>query len=495
MVCLDEKTGRELVAEWSADESIARAVADYTPWPGRESRAQRVGRTGPIERYYPVELVGPRGPFYENWTLQIDQRRQHLVARDGLGKERWKLAVKDDSGRQFGNIYGNYARVRGHLLVVVLGTQFLVLDTLGGDSTPRVLWKRDMFEATPANMAFVQNMPVRQIVLPGGARKLVVMDPQGRPLGKVGAITDEAICYQVGTKLVAADPLTGETLWERTGVARGSEIFGDEEHLFVVAPSSTQALVLRTSDGEHVATRPFPQGESLLSTSGRQTIAWNAGGEKGTLAAVDVLSGKTVWKHEFAAASKFDIVKDEEIAVLEPQGRLAILSIADGALHIDSPVAPDDALAQITVRRSAERYIVLTNHPHNNQNNVQTAILGFDNRLINGMAYGFDRRTGEKVWATPIEQQAVELSQPEELPLLVFTVRTYRLFQQGQIRSRNQFSLAILDTNTGRIVHEHEGNEALAPFQIEADRRKELIDVNFYNAAIRITWPEATAGG
>ena len=82
-------------------------------------------------------------------------------------------------------------------------------------------------------------------------------------MGKVGPISDDMICYQVGTRLYAADPLTGETLWERGNMSRGSDLFGDDRHVLVVAPGARQATVLRAGDGELVGVRPMPGGNGL----------------------------------------------------------------------------------------------------------------------------------------------------------------------------------------------------------------------------------------
>ena len=58
--------------------------------------------------------------------------------------------------------------------------------------------------------------------------------------------------------MIAVRSLTGETLWTRGDIQPGSEIFGDDEMLFVVEPNSNEAIVLRALDGHELGRRPVP---------------------------------------------------------------------------------------------------------------------------------------------------------------------------------------------------------------------------------------------
>ncbi len=493
VVCLDKKKGALLAEEWKKNERIASALAGE-PQFAKDADASSTKRNKAIGRYYPVTFDGPRGDAFENWALVIDQTRQNLIARDGDGNERWRVSIKE-SAMKIRNIPTNYyrtayyARVHGHLLVVVLANHFLVVDTLAAGGTPRILWNRDLYATLPSSGLSTARIP---FFLPFGGRAVMSVDPFGRPMGKIGPISDDMICYQVGTRLYAANPFNGEILWERRNVARGSDLFGDKQHVLILAPGAREATVLRASDGEFVATRPMPADGTHLSMSGRRVLMWDnedrAG--KGLLAVADVLTGETIWKREFTEAAKIVLVEGDEVAVFEPAGRFTILALEDGQPRVDCPVQPDADVSQITVRRSRDRYVLLSYHPESNQNIRRAVPIDYNNPLVNGHAYGFDRRTGRKVWTTLIQQQAFDLNQPDNLPILVFTVRHYQRLQQAKrlLRPSNQYAVAILDKRNGQIIFEHQRPQTMAPFELKADREKQTIDVNFLQMGVTITF-------
>ncbi len=61
------------------------------------------------------------------------------------------------------------------------------------------------------------------------------------PFGPVNA---RMVCFQRMRNLVAVDPLTGDQLWVRQDVPQNSDVFGDEQYVFVLAPGKEEAAVL-----------------------------------------------------------------------------------------------------------------------------------------------------------------------------------------------------------------------------------------------------------
>lgn len=487
VVCIDDKTGRQLVEEWRAADEVAKLLEEQADWPETKINAKKAGRRGAVVRNYPVQIQGPRGPLGEGWTLVLDQRRQNLIARDEDGNEMWKLATAGFK-TMIPNVYGNYARVNGHLLIVVFGNHFVVLDALQtqqDSSAPRILWQARLVEGSDANNRNV-GVQFRQVMGPGGVRIMTVQDRYGRPLGKVVPIYDSLICYQVGTKLVAADPLTGETLWERRSVTRGSEIFGDREFVFVVPPNSKEALTLRAADGEQVATRPLPTEGTRLSTLGRFAMVWTGR----ALQKYDVWTGKNEWEKRMPPGAKviaLDSMEDA-VAVLNPnQGSFAIVSADDGRLLVDSGIEADGSIDSFVVQRSRDQYILMTHTPPKAANGAQVVALNYNNPLVNGFVYGFDRKSGKKIWGTYVANQAFDVDQPAGLPILVFTARTYRPFQGGRAINRNQYSVAVIDKRNGRNIYSESSGTSLSQFEVTADVKSQKIAVQFYNATLDLS--------
>jgi outer membrane protein assembly factor BamB len=151
IVCLDGKTGRQLVEEWRADEAVAALLDEKSVWPEQKIEAKKVARQGAVQRNYPVRILGPRGALGDHWTLALDARKQNLIATDENGKELWQLATGNLQA-MIPNVYGNYARINGHLIVVVFGTHFIVLDGFQQENgAPKLLWQEQLVEGSRDN--------------------------------------------------------------------------------------------------------------------------------------------------------------------------------------------------------------------------------------------------------------------------------------------------------------------------------------------------------
>ncbi|MBT6153826.1 MAG: PQQ-binding-like beta-propeller repeat protein [Planctomycetaceae bacterium] len=483
VVCLDEKTGRQLVEEWRAADEIAKLLEEKSVWPKEKLEARKVARQGSVRRAYPVRIIGPRGPLGENWTLALDSRRQSLIAHDENGKVLWKVAT-GNLRTAISNVYGNYARVNGHLLIVVFGSHFIVLDGFQEENgAPRILWQQVLVDGLKGQTRNIA-LQFRQLMGPGGARIMTVLDRNGRPLGQVVPIDDSMICYQVGTRLVAANPLTGETLWERRSVSRGSDVFGDREFVFVVAPNTKEAVVLRAADGEQVATRPLPQDGTQLSKQGRNLLVWTGR----TLQKFDVWTGKNIWEKRVPPGSKAIAMQRGEnaVAVLNPhQGNFAIFDADDGKLLIDASIEADGRIDSFLVLRNRDRYTLLTHSTPKQANGVQVVSIN-NSPLVNGYVYGFDRKTGRKIWTTRVENQSFDVNQPAGLPVLVFTARTYRPFQRAPAFNRNQYSLAVIDKRNGRSIFSEANEQSLSQFEVTADPAEKKMTVNFYRSSLHL---------
>ena len=91
IVCFSGKTGAELVQSWRDVKETAELLTPRPSWPRRQIEAKTIEKQPSIMGFTAIPIVGPRGPYFENWVLQLDYRREFIVARDNQGEERWKL--------------------------------------------------------------------------------------------------------------------------------------------------------------------------------------------------------------------------------------------------------------------------------------------------------------------------------------------------------------------------------------------------------------------
>ena len=500
VACLDKKTGRQLAESWRALPNVADALVLKTDWPPGPVKVTHPYHRASYRRFYPVPFSADPGSVFRGWLLRIDQRGQVLVAIDSNGVERWRLSLRS-AQRTVRSSYlgsmGNYALAQGHLLVVGLGSRFLVLDTLAATlkNEPKIVWQKFLYKHRPElTGGRGKQVQARWVMLPNGQRQMKLLDPSFQPMGTVGPVTSEMVCYQVGTTVYAADPLTGSTLWERRNLPRGGTLFGDDQYVFLLQPNSEQVIVLRADDGVRLGERTLPGISKRLAIRGRTVLTSTTIGTKRRLSLLDALTSRPIWQKEFTSKAQIVLVGHDELAVLEPDGRFLIAGINGGTTRLRATVEADKSLDRIVVRRSRDRYVLLTHHlAQKKQRNIRILPPALNSPLINGFAYGFSRRTGRQIWKTRIDQQSLDPAQSPELPILVFTVRRYQLRPKAGRVHRNPYSIAVLDVRTGRFLYRREGTMSLAGFSLLVDRPHHTIDVKLYRSTIRLAFTDRLA--
>jgi len=483
--CLDGKTGRELLADWLADADVDRLLSGSETWPVESFQVQKSAVRSSVPNFQQVRLIGSRGFFGDGWTLLLDTSRWELSLRDGSGSVKWTLQPqRRDASYQY--MSNRYAMVQGHLLTVVLGGRFYVFDLLA-EGKPKLLWDK-MLYGLPSDRSSDPRRATRWMGRRGFLSTLN-RDPFGRPLGKVGPVTDEALYYQADTSLFAADPLTGEQLWERRNLPRGSDCFGDREYVFVVPPRTRNAIVLRAADGLDVGRRSLPPAKSRLATFGRHLLTWNSADT--ALALYDPFEERSIWERDFENGSQASVIGHDEVAVLEPDGRFTVLDARAAEPRVQAAVDPIKQLKQFVVLRSQTRYVLMSQGAPPDQPDRMT-IPNPSLREVNGNAYGFDRATGRKIWTTAIGPQAFDPSQPGELPILTLAAQTFFPGPRSLVRKR-PFSLLLLDKRTGEIIFKDESANPNARFQVIVDRERSTIEVVFYMFKVTLQVSEAKA--
>jgi tetratricopeptide (TPR) repeat protein len=495
--CLDGKTGRQLVAEAEKDMHLAQRLSDKDLWPTGAVETTTNERPTPPTQYFPAELQGSRDLSGSAVTVELTQDRQTIVGRDGNGLPRWRVALTDPSGQMLSSINPTVlqARFSGHLVLVSMGQHILAIDTLADAAAGvgKVIWMRELGESLPG-MPLQTGVQVRQMELPWGQRRNIISDAFGRSVGWLGPITSSYFCVQRSRELSALDPLTGDVLWVRHDIEPGAEIFGDDELVFVVPPNDTEALVFRGLDGLELGKRAVPPANHRVASIGRNVVSWESGDMRESFHLVDIWAENEVWRRDFASGSKAFQLGQQVLAVVEPEGRFALVNLDDGRLLIDTPIEPEPQLTDVFLVASPTRWLLFTNRFFpNHQNGISIHPLpnGFNNPLINGLAYGFDRKTGEKAWgAVAIEKQGLALEQPSELPIVTLASRIYERRAPRTGSTAPFTSIMCLDKRTGRIVHNERFEGHIGVLESVADPVQHSIELKLQNKGVKLTFTD-----
>ena len=489
VVCLDNLTGQQLAESMQAEPARqSPSAGNLEIWPRGKVETTHIDESNANHRYFACEIDGPRGPFFRDVTVEIDHG-QALLGRDGLGRVLWRLPLTDASQpvAQFNVNPGIVrAKVHGHLLLLSLGEQVLALDTFNGrgNDQVRVLWSRDVSDSLPG-MAMNRGIHANQIALPWGGRKSIVADSYGRPIGTLGPVANNYTCFIEHQKLVAVDPLTGQTLWSRGDVEPGSDLFGDEQFVFVVPPNSSEAVVLDALDGREIDRRSVPPGKNRMTAKGRHILAWEEASSRQTIRWFDPWLEETIWEESFSNA-RCEILDHEALGVVD-QERFVLFDLVDGRKLVDSPIETQARMHEIFLVGSHDHYLLITNSPTPNRNGVFIrAMPGGLNRnpLINGFVYGFDRHTGERLWTRRLERQGMLLDQPRELPIVCFSSIVYE--RQQQQRHSQHVSLLCLDKRTGHTVYQEQLGSEFGAFELETDPQQQKVHLRLLRKTVRM---------
>ena len=219
-------------------------------------------------------------------------------------------------------------------------------------------------------------------------------DIRANPFGPVNA---RYVCFQRRRNIVAVDPLSGEPLWVRQDIPPGSEVFGDEQYVFVLPPDGDEASVYRATDGQLLGTRKVPRPKSDENPALRPTMRgqlgvvqrgnrvlrplcpylaaeqrwgtrrephWGCGSTAACWALFDPWQQKAVWpSRNFASGARVSVVGSEAVGVLEPGGHFVLVALADGRTIADLQleVRPHCSVTDLVVTRMGDQYIVLAN--------------------------------------------------------------------------------------------------------------------------------------
>jgi len=464
---LTGKTGRELWEEAQIRLGISKTFQRPRGWPrGRveiSGTTQRNARQYPVGYHsHPVTPFHAQGPGLNDVTISL-HAQQLILGKDRFGRQRFRIPLLGNEGRvnRAAKAQLTEAHTYGHMIITSHGLDLLAIDTLPGPTAPadRVLWRHSLVPLATQDTVVKQiNQKTSSNIW--GQRKVTTtarMESGEVRIGRIGPVHPLGVCYQRGQSLICVDPLQddGSPVWVRENVPPGSDLFGDNEFLFVVPADATEAMVLRQIDASSVGPRMVPPAENRWTTVGRKILTWKQSGQRLVLTLYDPWYEEDVWSYPFPVGSKGCLVDQDQVAILATDGRFTLISLADGAILIDEMLEPEPILDAIHVLRFSDQTILATTTSlvSNRDQSVRVAAAPSPSYvpLIHGRVYAFDRETGRRQWPVPavIEQYGLPLDQPAESPVLVFL----RHEPAGENESRAlKTTVLCLDRRDGRII-------------------------------------------
>ncbi len=483
IVSIDGKTGHALVAEWRKKDEITREIQLEAPWPQGLVEVERLGAVSGAQaaaRTFEIPLVGDRRPFFSDSIVQIGSNWREFSARDSMGRQLWKLMLDGSTGPT--NTAFNRAYTCGHLLLVSMGTHLLAMDLLGkpDEPGPRLLWRTNL--VAPVNRALPNQ---RWGMMP---RRRMPFNQVSEQTATIGPVTREQVTLLSGRRLSALDPLTGKPLWIREGVTPGTELFGDSEYLYAIAPETDEAVVYNALDGSLLGNRPLPAARLRFDFVGRHIVTWRTQKGRQILALFDPWTGKDLWSRDFEDTAQLALVELDEAAVLEISGKLTVLSLADGKVRFETTAEPEPQVRQIHVIRSRENYVLIANQATGawpGWQQVAPQVIP-----VHGRVHGYNRQNGKHLWTTQVDRQGIDLHQPANLPVLTFVCHLTQL-KKNTPGLESNYGLTCLDKRNGRLVFDNRNlDETLLFVEYAADVDLKQLELRLFRSVLRLTFTD-----
>ena len=402
-----------------------------------------------VETRFTVPVIGPRPTDFSGWRFDIDSQREFLQARDPLARLRWKVNVrpKEDSDTPLRYAHAGQVRFCGHIMAFAAGTRLVVFDLMT-PGQPRLLWSRDLLDRRLGDLT-INRQRFRQLA-------------SNQAYGPIGFAGAGQLLYQAGRQLVATDPLTGETLWQRSRIPPGCEISGDGEFVVLHPIDEQDVYLLRTVDGSRVGDGSVQaiSEDDAVGWVGTRLVSWKPDDEKCELICRDLARSEDAWSWSFPPTAKFDRLGDHEIVVLDPPtGKIQVIDLLDGDLVFTAQIDPNPDIDFVSLR-CYEQLLVFTRPDRGRQARRDRPESEW--QTIEGLAYAFDD-DGTRLWSSILPRQRLSTESSTGLPVLFLTnsVRT---------RGRSEtYHAAILDVRTGRLLIEQQREREFLPCEMQVD--------------------------
>jgi outer membrane protein assembly factor BamB/tetratricopeptide (TPR) repeat protein len=517
----DGKTGTDLLNELFTDKRFLPYLEPLgVTWTGALRSQETKGQFPTNQFSLTVEPEGDRLlPFFERHRVVLDINQggnqgwtMRLLDR-ATGEEEWRQTqlkpapyfispnfVNNGFAQMqvgFNSTHSNhwtprFAYAAGHSLVLQLSDMVYAYNL----AEHKLMWSTSLFGK---NAAFFNNAQNQLIVDPNNNRLTIVhQDNRQEPVGGVGLVRAAYAVLVTKEGLLALDLTRAgaapSVLWTKSDVPMRAELFGDDEHVYVVEPGTdngpTTVRALRAQDGVSV---PVPDFGRLYAQrvriEGRRLLLHDNDPQGGkALRLYDVQTGQDVWRRRFSAGTVVIRSQDPEYTgVIEKDNTVTIVDARTGDVLFKTLVLPEHAVSLESANLLADRdryYLALTRKADNGLHWSGAANSSIRSLSVNGPLYALNRTTGKLEWVCDfVPHQMLLLEQVEDLPVLLFASnysKTANGFEMSKVK------VTGVDKRTGKLIFDNEYNIHSQFHTLRIDPQAGLIELVRQDLKIQI---------
>lgn len=473
-VVFEGKTGTQLVQEWLALDSVKQA-AEFGDWPDREPKLATAA-IPPVREFRRIQLspIGKRSEATRGWNLEIVN--DAVIAFDSMGRSAWTVTEENlpplstPISRQ--RTYAGWMS-SGHLLVLILGTDFITLD-LSGDQ-PKVLWSRSVLAYDTGG--FVTGRKRSEL----GHFLLLSSSRSSRPLGSVDLLTSQYLAYRSGPILHVVHARTGKPVWNRPLAVPDGLIFGSDRYIVIAEPGPGDTTVIDLRDGRTIARVELPERYVMTAAVGHDPVLLVQSDKGWAVERFDILTGKPVWSYKGDAESVVRPLSRNSMMILSPNGAIRVLDVHSGTLSFDLKSEPFERLGTVYGHETDFGFVCFTSSPGPAFRAGVTPLpgQGSNQHRVSGSAFAIDIRSRKLLWRRPIEDQQLAPSQPRDIPAVVLAGVNRKADPKRPGIPLQEFPLHVLDPRTGKSILQTTEKEAVSSYRTSGNPESRIVDLSF----------------
>jgi hypothetical protein len=455
-----------------------------TSWPAVDPVEEPMEK-GPIDKiaiYSLVPIHAQAGSLAERLDVYVDRSGNEVVFRGELIHDGLKLPPTTSPFRGPVGYMLREAWGVGRIVVVLVGGDLFAISPMHekGESNPRLLWPNPIdIQGSPGDTRIVLG---KSGVNEG---RLLVLDQLNRPVGRVGPVRAGYLCFQRGSKLVAADTETGRTLWERLNLANDVTVVGDDHYVFLWHENQLLER-LSTVDGHQIDQRKLDASPTTMFHQ-LDSLVWTLShGEQLQLTSHDLRTGQTLWMRRDDQDSQVAVLDAETLAVATPNGQLHLLAARTG-VAICQPLAIDTGtLIGLTAWQDSDRWYVALMRPPANANawKVLKPSDNYRRQLVSGVLLAIDRQQPQIVWKKELRDEPFSLDQPRTAPVLVQTFRIPSAEHDGL----KEGVVRVIDKRTGKTLCQRRGAQIIPSFLLTPQPEIGILDLVLPSETVRLRY-------
>lgn len=444
-----------LQSQIQSDKPITWPAHVHTRW---NDSQQRIG-TPPAPEL--LEILAQQGAHLQGWQI-VTEEGKSLSLRDPQGRIT-AIPMDHRDNRSQGQ---RIAVLDGGLMVALMPTELVAVNLFSASQGSRdsVLWRHAWRNELGGRIARHNTFGT-----PFGDhyKTYEIDDPlRNSPKGeyRLGPIMENNLYVLNAGDLQAIHTISGTRQWSNSGAPRTGHILASPQQIAVASPQSGDNRIdfFSTADGMKVDSKPWPAGEKIWSTAGRNLLTYEETKDAKEIVVRlrDLFEDKIILEESLQGPEtagdkiKGDITDGRWLSILHPEGKVIVWDLVNGSEVLSEEIEPIEKLSGLQAVARGNRLILLpeTSMPVERVPNTVPLIAQSENHVrVDGPLIGIDLKAGKIDWNVPLEDGpwGCTIGQATGSPLLIFS-RSLMIHSPTRTGPpTRELSLLAVDIQTG----------------------------------------------